>query len=581
MTTALAKKASQPTPKPAWFLSLLHSFEAAEGCAFLLYSGISDYVRTGVTVPAYLKEKLVGPFELIVSYTVSQGITFAQPHMRKRFFTVMAQEDEQPDAPILMAPEPAVALLLSFLKKAPAQTACVILERLDNMVGELVPVDPSVISLMEMLHDAGTDPALEAHGNPLIMLSPSLEEIRPQVRAISSGIKAIEIPLPDYDARLAFARQRLASEEEVELDGITVEQLAGLTAGLYRRHVENVILRARSNGGRLTRELATAVQRELMDSEYAGIVRRVDTTFVLDDVGGLVEFKDHAVTRVIEPLRNGKPKRVPNAVLLVGPPGGGKTMGAMAVANQSGLNCLIVDLSQLMGGIVGQTEGNVAKFKRAVYANAPCVVIADEIDQKIRRGEGGADSGGGGAVENRLFASMLEMIEEFKGRGVVWYFMSNRPDLLDAAFLSRMQAIIPILPPETDGARADVLERIIRRLSSDLDEIDQMDPSPAWMISLAAKLKDWSGRDIEQVVNEALAIADLEDRTLADALEETIKYRRADTTDVRRQVREALKACKDLRLLPEKYRAEATQVPVTGTDPVTEYRRQRRTLEIE
>lgn len=548
-----------------WFTEVIGSFEAAESCSFMLHTGVADYERPGVGVVEYLARALSGPFEVVVLYSVSKGVYFPilrdkagnplpTKAMRERFFKIIGQADSEPDEPAInMAPEPATALLLDFLRKAPAQTACVILERLDNMVGDIVPVDPSVISLMEMLHDAGTDKALEAHGNPLIMMTPSLEEIRPQVRRASSGIKTIEVPLPDQPARLEFAKQRLAQDDMagVKLDGITVEQLAALTAGLLRRHIENIMLRARANGGRLTRELALTAQRELMDVEYAGIVKRIDKPFKMADFGGSPEAVSYMQKRVVNAVRR------PSSILFVGPPGTGKTLLATATANESGLNCLEVDLAQLMGGIVGETEKNVARFKQAVVANAPTIVFMDEIDQKARRGEGGPDSGGGGAVENRLFAAILELTSDpmLRDKGVTFIFASNRPDLLDAAFLSRMQAIIPLLPADTDEARADVLARILRRLlggaALELDHIA--------IIEHAKKVKDWSGRDLEQIADEAIATAELDGVDLDTALAESITYRRADVSKTPKQVAEALKACKDLRLVPERYRAQVGQ----------------------
>ena len=559
-------KSTATVSRPEWFQSFLDGFEAAEYFATMFHTATTDYVRSGEPVSDYLSRVLSGPFQCVVRYTVSDGIRFAQPSMEPIFRGVVSDELNaygigDPNAPLMLSTLETVRLLLAFLRKAPAQSACVIFERLDNMVGEIVPVDANVIELMEMIHNAGTDKALESHGNPLLMLTPSFEDIRPQVRTLTSGIKPIEIPMPDYDQRLAYAKVRLAEEPDVVLSDITVEQLASLTAGLLRRHIENIVVRARPTAnspkpGKLTRELASKVQRELMDAEYARIVKRIDKPFKLSDVGGLVEAKAHAEKRIIKPLRNGSYDLAPTAVLYVGPPGTGKTMLAAATANDSGLNCLEVDLSQVLGGIVGQTESNIATLRRAIIANAPCAVFLDEIDQKARRGEGGSDSGGGGAVENRLFAAILELtgdVSLWRRIGVTFIFASNRPELLDPAFMSRMQAVIPMLPAEDDAARADVLQRILARMgqSSTVESL----------LPFASKVENWSNRDIEQVCSEAVASVKLDEVSLAEALEETIKWRRADTSNVTKQIREALKVAKDLRLVPEKYRNVQVATP--------------------
>lgn len=798
----------------------------------------------------YLFRTLRGPFETIVGYSIDQGFTFAEPSMRavfeQRLGVVQQEGAEQPapgnDPPLSVAPLDALWMLLRFLRVSPPQSACVIVERFE-LIAPAVSLDQAAdprLALLGLLKDAGTDAALDTRGNPLILLASSLEGVNAYVRDGSSGIMAIEVPLPDYDARLAFISQRLADEDDVALDGIEPAQLAALTAGLYRRHIENVFLRARSRGGKLTRDLARQVQKELMDLEYSEIMQRVETTFTLEDVGGHVEAKRYFEQRVVKPMRDGKTQRVPSNVLLAGPPGclaastmlginragkgyqtsiadvvrgfnglpnnghrwnldiptyvqraeedgtvrlaqvlaawesgvkqtyrivttagrsiratsqhpfmtstgwrqledlhvgdtllvkigrsaqgkapkkryastytrfhpyqraakdgfrhtthrlvaeaelnglsmsdfisilrtdaaraatlnylppsqpvhhvngnhrdnaltnlqplqnqqehaaehnwtgnvlehigndtivsieafgremtydievaddphcflanefvvhnTGKTLLASAVANDSGLNCLYVDLAKLLGGIVGQTEQNFAKFKRGVLANAPCILILDEVDQKVRRGEGGADGGGGGAVENRLFSAVLEFFGDPTNKGrIMGLFLSNRPKLLDPAFMSRMQAIIPILPAESDDARADVLGRILRRQGSALE---------SWQLqALASRIVDWSGRDLDQTVDEALAIRDLEGMDTLKALEEAIADRRPSTHDVRQQVNDALRACNNLRLLPEKYRRMAEQVSPAQNTPNADdepgARRQRRSLDID
>lgn len=577
-TAAKPKQASAP-----WLRTLLSRFEAAESHVFLLHGGIDDYVTPGFPVMRYLNKAMSGPFDVVVNLSVDQGVTFAQPHMRARFFQVLGAADEAPNEPLLQAPTPMIANALTFLKKAEPQTACVIVERLDAMLGTDLPVSPELKELAMMLHRAGTDSALDTRGNPLILLAPRLESLVADVRDMGSGIRAIEIPLPNYDDRLAFARQRLQNESEVVLSGITVEQLAALTAGLYRRHIEAIILRARATAepgkpGKLTRALSREVQKEQMDMEYGSVMRRIDNDYRLAHVGGLAEAKAYIQHRVVDALKSGKTQAVPQNVMLVGPSGTGKTLLANAAANESGINCLLVDLSQFLEGVVGGTEAKLAKWKEGVLASAPCIVVLDEIDQKMRRGAGGSDPGGGGSVENRLFGFMLEFFGDPANKGkVVGLFMSNRPKLLDDALLSRCEAIIPILPAESDEARAAILGAIMRRFGLEAQDSD------SWLLTQAGRVVDWSGRDLEQVVTEALAIHQLEGLAVPEAVAEAITYRRPATQDVREQVSQALKACNNLRLMPEKYRKliEAVKPASNGSTDEQPERRQRRTLEVD
>lgn len=544
--------------RPACVDALLAASDAAEAHAFLLHGGgTEDYMRPGVDLRQYLA-RMFSPSYLVVSYSVSRGFRFgfgdpaapANFEMRKLFHETLGMEDKNPSQPLLAAPAPAVSLLMRLMREARPNSVVVMLDHADNIVGEQVPVDGAMIGLMEMLHDQGTEEAIAQSGNLLIMFAPSLGDVKAKVRTISSGIKMIEVPLPGYAQRLDFVNEWLETEAKpIKLVGITVEVLATITAGLYLRHVETVLLRARQNKFTLTRELALAVQREMMDTEYAGIIKRVERTFKLSDVGGHYEAKGFTEQKII--ARSLAGKRTPNAVLWVGPPGTGKTMMANALANESGQNCLEVDFANLLGSLVGQTEGNIAKLRQCIVSNAPCQIICDEIDQKIRRGEGGADSGGGGAVENRLFSAVLELVENLKDLGVTWHFMSNRPDLLDEAFMSRMHTVIPLLPAEDDTARADVLTRIVSRLGGTLSTESAQ--------GFAGRLTGWSGRDVEHAVTDALAAAEDNGVPLSEALDETITYRRVKVLDVKTMVAQALDACKDDRLIPAKYREAVSQ----------------------
>lgn len=575
-----SKSAKPETTRPAWFTTLLSTFEAAESHVFLLTGGISDYVTPQFPVITYLEKAMSGPFEVVLTLSVDRGITFAQPHMQSKFMAVVGDqfgEDAKPTPgqPILMAATPMVALALRFLTLAQPQTACVLVDRLDFFAGTDLPYDANLVELVAMLHRAGTDPALEVRGNPLIMLAPSRAKIRVDAVDMASGIRAIDISLPDAGARLMFTKQRLADEEQVTLSGIDEQQLASLTAGLYRRHVENIILRARAGNGKLTRDLARNVQREMMDLEYGSVMSRIDNDFRLKHVGGHVEAKTYFEQRVVNALKRGEYDVVPQNVLLVGPSGTGKTLLANAVANESGINCLLVDLSQFLDAVVGGTETKLAKWKEGVLASAPCIVVLDEIDQKMRRGSGGSDPGGGGSVENRLFSFMLEFFgdPENKRRGIVGLFMSNRPKLLDDALLSRCEAIIPILPPESDEARAKVFGAIMRRFGLDVE--DDAD----WLLALSAKVVDWSGRDLEQVVTEAIALHRLEKMSVPDAVADAVKFRRPATHDVQAQIKQAIDACNNLRLMPEKYRQQAA---ATVAEPTPEAKpRLQRTIKVE
>jgi len=520
-----------------------------------LFHGLAtlDYVKPQVTVSKYIQMVFSQNYKVVAIYNLSGGIRFAAPNQKINFFNILGEPDPDPQGETIMAqPEFAVNILLKLVRKAPARSACVIIERLDDIAGVNVPLDSTLLSLMENIHEAGTDNEVVGLGNPFLMLAPDLQGIRRELYADNSGIKLTAVSKPNREQRKAFVQACQALEPKpIEFEaGFTLDQLGNLSAGMLRRNIESAMLKARANNRTLTQAIVQSVQRETMDIEFGHIVKRVDTPFTLKDLGGLLEFKKYAETRVIKPLQSGDFTGAPANILLVGPPGTGKTFGAMALARQTGLNCLIVDLSMLLDSAVGGTEKNVAKLEQACFENAPCIVIMDEIDQKVRRGQGGQDPGGGGAVENRLFSKILEIFGNPKmiEAGVIGCFMSNLPEQLDPAFMSRMSAVIPFLPPSNDVERAGVLGTILRRYGATVAD------SEPWLIEQAGRVVNWSGRDLEQVVRDALMTQRLDGVTLAEAVAETITYRRADVVNVVEQVRQALHVCKDSRLVPAAYR---------------------------
>lgn len=574
---------------PQAMKAITESFNAGESFIHI-FSGVatSDYVRPGATLVQYLTNQFAPRTEVTVTYSLSGGIRFAASHMRARYFAIMGATDDEPQAEsIMVAPEPAIADLLKLVRTAGHKKACVIVERLDDIAGTKVQLEPSVISLMEMLHEAGTDNSMVSQGNPFLMLTPMhISKIHRDLYANNSGIKLTAIDKPNTQQRKRFFVARLEAEAQPinMADGLTADEVANKSAGLLRRHLETIIMRARVNNLTLTREIVADVQREQMEIEFGHVLKRVDKPYRLTDLGGSAEMKALAMKRLVKPLREGNYLGAGN-LLMVGPPGTGKTMGAAAIANETGLNCLEVDLSLLLNDHVGGTEGNVAELKAGLLENAPCLAIMDEIDQKVRRGTGGGgDSGGGGAVENRLFASVLEIFSDpnMQAAGVYGVFMSNLPKQLDKAFMSRMAYVVPMLPPATDAARAEVLAALVNRFSGSPVKVTG---SEQWMIDLAGKVINWSGRDLEQVVRESIENAKLDGVSLADALAETIEYRVVNVADVTDQVVQALQVTKDRRLIPEAYRdalAKANQPKRWNDVPgKTQAARQSTSLDVE
>ena len=117
-------------------------------------------------------------------------------------------------------------------------------------------------------------------------------------------------------------------------------------------------------------------------------------------------------------LRPGRPPGVrARGVLLLGPPGSGKSAFCRALGNETGRPTLVLDVGSLLGSLVGQSEANVRQALRLVDAMAPCVAMIDEVEKALA----GAGSGGhtDGGVSARMFGTFLTWLNDHESDAFV------------------------------------------------------------------------------------------------------------------------------------------------------------------
>ena len=125
----------------------------------------------------------------------------------------------------------------------------------------------------------------------------NLTDLHPALRAGSSGYYAIEVPLPDREARKCFIEwyletQPITSDDSTELaEVLGTDEFANITAGLSLIHIENILLKA-ALAGTLTRDLVRAEKSALIAQEYAGLLEMMDPTAGFEIVGGMAATQD-------------------------------------------------------------------------------------------------------------------------------------------------------------------------------------------------------------------------------------------------------------------------------------------------
>jgi len=239
------------------------------------------------------------------------------------------------------------------------------------------------------------------------------------------------------------------------------------------------------------------------------------TTF--NDVAGIEESKDE-VKEIIEFLRDPNRfkklgARIPRGVLLIGPPGSGKTLLAKAIAGEADVPFFSMSGSDFVEMFVGVGASRVRDLFNTAKENSPCIIFLDEIDA-VGRQRGTGLGGGHDEREQTLNAILVEMDGFDTNTSVILMAATNRPDVLDAALLrpGRFDRQIVIDLPDVKGREA-ILKVHARKIKL----------SPAVDLSLLAKTTPtFSGADLEAIMNESALLAVMKNKEIVeqDDLEE-------------------------------------------------------------
>ena len=232
--------------------------------------------------------------------------------------------------------------------------------------------------------------------------------------------------------------------------------------------------------------------------------KRMDTkpTTTFKDVAGCTEEKEE-VQELIDFLKNPKKfqsmgARIPKGILLVGPPGTGKTMLARAVAGEAKVPFYYISGSDFVELFVGIGASRVRDMFQTAKMNAPCLIFIDEIDA-VGRQRGTGLGGGHDEREQTLNQLLTEMDGFGANEGIIIIAATNRPDVLDPALLrpGRFDRQITVALPDKK-AREEILKVHSRnkKLAKNVT-----------LEYLAKRTPGFSGADLENLLNEAALLA--------------------------------------------------------------------------
>ncbi len=221
-----------------------------------------------------------------------------------------------------------------------------------------------------------------------------------------------------------------------------------------------------------------------------------------DDVAGMSEVKEE-LQEIVEFLKDPERFRklgatIPRGVLLVGPPGCGKTLLARAVAGEAGVAFFFLSGADFVEMFVGVGASRVRDLFREAKQHLPAIIFIDELDA-VGRLRGAGLGGGHDEREQTLNALLVEMDGFDPNADIIILAATNRPDILDPALLRPGRFDRQVVVPNPDVRER---EQILELYCKDKPISEEVDIS-----ILAKRTPGFSGADLENLVNEAALLA--------------------------------------------------------------------------
>jgi SpoVK/Ycf46/Vps4 family AAA+-type ATPase len=367
---------------------------------------------------------------------------------------------------------------------------------------------------------------------------------------LSSNIKSmtINIPLPnEYERRDFIELSMSEASSKRDFDSkVSLNEFARLTAGLTRISIEDIILQA-SKKNPITKQHILDKKAELIDREYGNIIEILDASDLsLEDFAGQEYVKAYFKDVVIDAIANNTIGIIPKGVLLMGPPGTGKSYFSRCLAGSAGINFVEFKMSKILDKYVGEAEKNLEKAFSVFRALAPVGVFIDELDQVLSRG-----NNDGNSVNKNLFGMFLAELSKPENRGkIIWLGATNYPNKIDEALkrTGRFDKKIPFFAPTEDERKLVFKKRIEK--TADADKNIDYD-------NLARNTEGFTQAEIEGIVVKAFELARRKGSNIIrnEDLRLALEYICTAQNDrIKEMENIALLECNDVEFLTPEYR---------------------------
>ncbi len=458
---------------------------------------------------------------------------------------------------------------------------------LTKALEEDVPEESIVI--LRLLHHFLDDPSMQAalldmipsfkdKAKMLIVLTPVLK-LPPE---LEKEFTLVESSLPNKET-LGAVLDGLIKQNEFDKDPKKAKflpsdelrkELIESATGMTTTEAENAFSLALIRGARSEQKWDPKV---VLDEKCSSLKKTGLLEFVptgkngMKQVGGMANYKEWLAKRRLAFTDAAKEFGLPapKGILMVGPPGSGKSLGAKATSEELKLPLLRCDVGALLGSLVGQSEANVRLAIQTAEAVAPCILWLDEIEKGFAGSTGGQlDSG----VGTRVLGKFLTWMQE-KTSPVFVYATANDVTALPPEFLrkGRFDEMFSVLLPNPDEREEILRIHLEKRNKGQL--IGNSSPKMIDLATFVKKTESFSGAEIEAAIVEAMyaAFARRKDDVKADLNSVDLEDAIASTRPLSQTMAEKLKVIQEwcenrTRPANAKYKAKekTTGVPQLG-----------------
>ena len=336
---------------------------------------------------------------------------------------------------------------------------------------------------------------LRQTGNTIVFLASTLV-VPPELQDFLALVTA---SLPDHEERVAIIHAWIdanAANAPSDVDEETIHRAAGAAAGMTSQQIQTALAMSMVGHKGLTGAIIDDVlARKVEVVKTSEILEYVDVRESLEDVGGLAGIKAYIEKRSLAlgpaAARYGLP--VPKGILILGPPGTGKSLTARAAASELHMPLIRFDLGRIQASLVGQSEERMRRALAMAESQAPCVLWIDELEKAFA---GATGPSGDSGVTQRLFGSLLTWMQD-RSKPVFVVATANNVRQLPPEFLrkGRFDEIFFVDLPTPPERRA-VMSVLLRKYGQDRRDLITQ--------SLIAKLDRYTGAEMEYVIVEAM-----------------------------------------------------------------------------